>query len=455
MIEGYRRRRIYGACLVVLGCLFFAGRGYHDQTLVVQSRDFKPVYGGARCLIDGCDPYDLVQVESAYARQGGNLADLVPFQPFYAGYPPSALSLVIPLALLPFDLARMLWLGTGILLFSCAALCMADLCGGRHALWVQGFLAAFVATSTLLIMLAQPSMISISLTVIATWCFLRRRYVVPGILAFAMSLTLKPQVGGLVWLFFLLSAGTVAGDREMKAMGARGWSFRRLAVTTLVATVVLMIPGILLAFHNPASAHWPQELHANLVGIAARGGLCNPGPMNVEAQSITSLQTIFSLIRDVPRFYDLAAHAVFALLFLVWVTLLRRPGTVPPVEEDGRAAVAAKDLLALAAAAALTFLPVYHRQYDTRLMLLMFPAVAVLASSHRWMGRAAVVLTAVATLTLSHQFDQAGPWLVKHGVTLPGPVWLIFYRPLPLTLLLLTCFFIYGMFRLTFKERQG
>jgi hypothetical protein len=158
----------------------------------------------------------------------------------------------------------------------------------------------------------------------------------------------------------------------------------------------------------------------------------------------------------VPRFYNLAAYAVFVPLFLAWLY-----GVVRPVREPQRflaggagflagaasfSVIAARNLMALAAAAALGFLPIYHRQYDTRLLLLMFPAVALLATSSRWMGRAAIVLSVAATVMTSHQFVHLGPLLVAHGFRLPGAVWLVFYRPLPLTLLLLSCFFLSAMF---------
>ncbi|MGA8940632.1 MAG: glycosyltransferase family 87 protein [Acidobacteriaceae bacterium] len=459
-IDATRRRRILGFCLVLVGCMFFGVRGYHDQKLALQSFDFKPVYSSTRCLIDGCDPYDSVQIEQEYLQHGGDGSDLRPFRPFNANYPPSALFLVIPLALLPFEVARAIWLCIGIVLFSCAALCVADLCVGRRALWAQGLLAVFVVSSTMLIMLGQPAMFAISLAVIGAWSFLRQRWLALGVVAFAVSLTFKPHDGGLIWLFFLLSAGgaAVVGSSAARGRVARGVSFRRLALYTLAAAIVLLTPGVLLAFHHPASAHWPQELHTNLVGIAAHGQASDPGPTNGEVQSIASLQAVFALVHDVPRFYNLTAYATFLPLFLAWLYLVVRRGrgvARQRVDEDGRDGVSDADLMALAAAAALSFLPIYHRQYDTRLLLLMFPAVAVLASGYRWMGRAAIVLSGVAIVAMSHQFVHLGPLLVRRGVRLPGAAWLLFFRPLPLMLLLLSCFFLYGMFVAGGKERNG
>lgn len=460
MIDATGRRRILGFCLVLVGCLLFAVRGYHDQNLALKSFDFKPVYGSTRCLIDGCDPYDSVQIEQEYLKHGGDGSDVRAFRPFNANYPPSALFLVIPLALLPFDVARVIWLCIGMILFSCAALCVADLCVERRALWAQSLLAVFVASSTMLIMLGQPAMFAISLAVIGVWSFLRQRWLALGVVAFAVSLTFKPHDGGLIWLFFLLSAGgaAVSGISAGRGWAVRAVSFRRLALYTLAATIVLMTPGVLLAFHHAASAHWPQELHTNLVGIAARGSASDPGPTNGEVQSIASLQAVFALVHDVPHFYNLAAYATFLPLLLAWLYLVvRRVPGIPPlrVDGDGRGGLLEADLMALAAAAALSFLPIYHRQYDTRLLLLMFPAVAMLASGYRWLGRAAIVLSGVAIVAMSHQFVHLGPLLVRRGVRLPGVAWLLFFRPLPLMMLLLSCFFLYGMFVVRGKERNG
>ena len=460
MTKAFKHQRMYGLCMVLFGCLFFAVRGYHDQTLALESFDFKPVYSSARCLLDGCDPYDSIQIERVFLQHGGDRSDLRPFRPFNANYPPSALFLVMPLTLLPFGPAHLVWLGIGISFFCVAAFCIADLCVGGSVLVVHGVLALFVVTSTMLIMLGQPAMLSISLAVIGAWCFLRARFAWLGVLAFAVSLTFKPHVGALIWLFFLLASrsGTVPGPAAGETSVEPVAMFRRRALQTLVVTLMLMTPGIWLAFHHPASAHWPQELRTNLVGIAAHGNASDPGPSNSEAQSITNLQAVFSLMRDTPSFFNRAAYAVFIPLFLAWLYLVMRRLRNPYRRifgEEGLTVLAARNLLALATAAALSFLPIYHRQYDTRLLLFMFPAVALLASTKGWRGYVALALSVVTTVTMSHQFVHLGPWIGHHVGHWPPVVWLVLFRPMPLTLLLLSCFFLYCMVRLAVEERQA
>jgi hypothetical protein len=61
----------------------------------------------------------------------------------------------------------------------------------------------------------------------------------------------------------------------------------------------------------------------------------------------------------------------------------------------------------------------------------------------------------LATVTTSHQFVHAGSWLAGHGLPLTGAVWLLVYRPLPLTLLLLSCFFLYAMFWVGARDAEA
>jgi hypothetical protein len=82
---------------------------------------------------------------------------------------------------------------------------------------------------------------------------------------------------------------------------------------------------------------------------------------------MVSLQTLLSVFKDDPRFYNPVTYAICAPLLLAWawITLRTRATT-------------ARTWLALAAIAALSMLPVYHRQYDCKLLLLAVPACAML-----------------------------------------------------------------------------
>lgn len=433
--------RALSLLIVLLGCFLFAVRGYRDQLTTLQSFDFKPVYSGARCLLDGCDPYDSPTLQREFLAHGGDPTDVRPFRRFNANYPPSALALAVPFALLPFGPAHLLWLAFSALLFSTAALLVADLCiklfiefggaadGSSFALTV--LLASFVASSTMLLMLAQPAGVALGLLGIAVWCLLRGRYPAFAVLAFALSLTLKPHLGALVWLFFFLARSPVPGPATSTVPSGL---YRRRAFQIAAATLLLSLPGILWASIRPASAHWPSELRRNLAGIAARGNASDPGPANDEAHDITNLQAAFSVLKDEPHFYNTTALAIFSALFLLWALPVARTRPAPY-----------RDLLALAAASSLTLLPLYHRQYDTRLLLLTFPSVGLLLASRHPLRWAALALTAVGTVVTSHSFPHLLQRLYPHptGTLLT----LVCFRAMPLFLLLLTCFYLLCLYR--------
>ena len=419
------RSRSLPLLLVLVGCVLFAVRGYRDQTTTLQSFDFKPVYSGARCLLDGCDPYSSPMLQREFLTHGGDPSDLRPFRPFNANYPPSALALVTPLALLPFGPAHLVWLALSATLFSIASLLIAQLCldlAPSHRVAFSLLLAVFVATSTMLLMLAQPAGIAIGLLGVATVFLVRGRHPRLAVLAFALSLTLKPHLGALIWLFFLLA--------RAPAIASPATLYRRRALQILVATLLLSIPGLLWATLAPASHHWPTELRQNLHGIAAHGSASDPGPANDEAHDITSLQAALSVLRDQPSFYNSVAYVAAIGLFLLWLPpVLRAPTS------------SHRDMYALAAISTLSLLPIYHRQYDTRLLLLTFPAVAALQSSRRSLGFVALALTAIATLVTTHNY----PHLVAHLFPTSRPgilLTLIAYRTMPLCLLALTSFYL-------------
>ncbi len=276
--------------------------------------------------------------------------------------------------MLSWGAARILWIiiTAGSLLI--ASLLAWDL-GADHAPILSGVLIGYLlANSEVLMVLGNPSGIVICLCVVAVWCFLRERIVYAGILCLAVSLTIKPQEAGLVWLYFLLAGGI----------------HRKRALQTLLATIVLSLPGLLWVWH--ISPHWMQELHANIQAFTVRGGFANPGPASTGTHGagiMINLQTVISFFRDDPRIYNPVSYFICALLLLVWVlvTLRARPSQ-------------AKAWLAIAAVVPLTLLPVYHRLYDTKLLLLTVPACAMLWAKGGRIGRLALLVN-IAGFVLS------------------------------------------------------
>ena len=410
------------ACLLILilGSLRFLVHGYRESVSSnYHARDFKPVYSGALCLLHHCNPYDEDQIKDQFVLSGGDLRDPIPFIKHNANYAPPALFVVTPVALLPWHIADPLWLLLSASLLVVSAFLTFDLCRPFSPLLSSLCIDLLLAGSMIMMVVLQPACMAIALCVIAVWCLLKRRYSVLATVCFALSLAIKPQIGGLVWLYFLLAEPL----------------YRKRAIQIFLASLALYIPAMLWVSLTPASAHWVRDLHANLAGIAARGNFSDPGPTNPDANVFTNLQALFSLFRDDPAVYNKAAWGIVGVLFLVWMYLVLR--MQPSIR---------KDYLALASIACLSLLPVYHRAYDARLLMLIFPAVALLLAEAKIAGKLALVLSLIAVwLTSTGQQHFPKVWWLSPNAELGLLATIAVQRHIPVVLLGLSVLFLVCM----------
>jgi hypothetical protein len=161
---------------------------------------------------------------------------------------------------------------------------------------------------------------------------------------------------------------------------------------------------------------------------------------------IIDLQTIISVFHNDPGFYNAVTYGVFGLLLLVWIIIT--------IRSHGKAS---GHYLALAAIAALSMLPVYHRPHDAKLLLLTLPACAMLIAQGGIIGRIAVVLNSAAIILTSDlplgMFAQLTSglhlstenWQAKWKTVLLG-------RPMPLILLALGIFYLWVYARQSLRE---
>jgi hypothetical protein len=163
----------------------------------------------------------------------------------------------------------------------------------------------------------------------------------------------------------------------------------------------------------------------------------DPGPANVlkrGTMAYTNLQSVLSLIRDDPRFYNLASYAIGLLMLGIFfvVTLKFRN---------------AKDncWLAMAFAAAVTLLPSYHRNYDAKLLLLTIPACALLWRRKGPMSKLALFVTVLGLLMPSDL-----PWAIYLALTAslkPTGIWQLLYfysraLPIPCAIAIVALFYL-------------
>lgn len=414
-----------GRTLLLAGCAVFLLTGIVWARLSARSlSDFRPAYFSARCLLSGGDPYNQAAMQRAYARAGqARPAESASDRMLETRneYLPSDLPFLAPFALLPFAAARALWVALIGAAFALAAVLMWR--SAAPAPLAAGALLCFaLVNSASLMAFGNPSAIAVSLCIIAAWCFVEQCAAAAGVLCMAAALCIKPHTAGFVWLFFLLAGGV----------------YRKRALQTLAVAAVAGIAGAIWV--SAIAPHWIAELDANLLAFIGRGAMNDPGPATSGGRGIhmiVDLQAVFSFFRDDPRFYNLASYGVCAPLLLVWgwgATHVR--------------ASRASAWLGLAAIAALTLLPVYHRQYDAKLILLALPACALLAAERGRVGRWAVGLTTVA-------FILNGDWtwvaldalLLRYHLAGIGPHVNLLAFPVPLSLLALACFYLWAFVR--------
>lgn len=393
---------------------------------------FPGIYYGTRCLMQHGDPYNPQQLESFYQSAGAGVpTDSVARRQaitLYVNLPTTSL-FVAPLALLPLKLASTLWTVVLIASFLAAALLMWD-AGAAYARNLSTLLIfILLANCQVLFAGGNTAGIVVGFCVIAVWCFLRERYTWIGVLCLTIALAMKPHDTGLIWLFFLLS-GSMHRKRALQSAALA-------AALALAATVWVSI----------VAPHWFAELRTNLATISAPGGINEPGPQSIgvnSADMIIDLQTVFSIVRNEPAFYNAATYLVCGAIFLWWARAVRRVRFSPETA-----------WLALTAAAALSMLVTYHRSYDARLLMLAVPACAALWSRGGVVARSAVALTA-ASITITGDIPLAIVALATNHLPMTAMglgaklAAILLGRPAPLLLLATAIFYTWaftGRFR--------
>lgn len=394
--------------------------------------DFGEIYYGAQCVLQHKDPYNPGTVLREFQSEDGKLpagshaAKLASLVTTNIVNLPTALFLSVPFALLPWSVTQTLWTVLMAGFLALAAILLWDLgAGAVPAIWIC--MAGFIlANSENLFFLGNVAGIAVSFSIIAAWCFLRQRYVLAGVLLMAIGLLFKPHDGGFIWLYFILAGGTL----------------RKRALQTLLVTGVLGLAAVV--WISQSSPHWPQELHRNLALELVRGGVDDPGPYGSSTRNvvpITDMEAILSVFWDNPRFYNPASYLIVGSLLLAGAIVVTRRRFSPEQAP-----------FALAVISVLTLLPVYHRSYDAKLLLLTVPACAMLWSERgprRWV---ALVLTSAGILATSDIplsiFLAATRKLSPVSSTLGGKLMtLMLFRLAPLALVALGCFYLWVFIR--------
>lgn len=411
-----------GLHLFLLGCAAFLLFGVALAVALPGTLgDFRIQYFPARCLVERGDPYNAADVLGTIRRAERNWSAGSAGTPLLETeyiYPPTAFSFTALIATVPYEQARWLWLALSLALLVLAGFLTWRT--SRISPTISGGLVGFaLANCELIATNGNVAGVSIALCVIAACTLVDGEFLNIGALCLALALALKPHDAWLVWLYFLL-------------VGSRHRAFKIVAATTAVS-----LPAILWV--SVVAPRWLSELKANLHLVSMQGGT-EPGvglAMINKPSMIIDLQAAVSFFRDDPRIYNPVTYLICGLLLIAWsiITLRSQP-------------CRKTTWLALASAATLSILPVYHRECDGKLLLLTVPACAILWSEGKLVGKVAIWITAAGLLVTADI-----PWVI--GIALLNHLqkpnhgfsgqFLVAAQilPAPLTLLTETVFFLW------------
>jgi hypothetical protein len=418
----YPKPNLHFLVLGVSALIFLAVGG---QRAFRFSHDLVPVYTGAGCLLRGCNPYDTSQLEEQFFQRGGRAVDLPSWKIDVPVYPPSTFLALSPLVLLRYPSARLAWFLVNGGLFILSAVLILSASPRSHR-WLATILVSLIlGTSGILLVVGQPATLAISLVVISSYLLLHVRFLPLCAFLFMFSLAVKPQIGGLIVLYFL-------GQRI----------YRRYAAFALVGALALLLSaGLTLRLH-PNSANWTSTLRANLSATLSPGGSADPRPANQEAIGDMNLQSLTSIFFSNAEKFNHVAYGLFLVLLAVLIMVL----PWPQASWETHA-------LALAALSILSLMPVYHRFYDTRLLLLTVPAVILTFEKRRLLGAVIAVLTILAVISVQYRLQV---FLIHHAewekVVRHKLLFILLLRQQNLELLILFGLYLVAIFGIRFSR---
>ena len=410
--------------LIALGFLFLL---HQTATAArIYGPDFANIFAGAVCLSHGDSPYRFAPVQAALTQHGYFLVTAKTWPASLPLYPPFTLALFLPLAGLSFaNAASAFYVLT---LAVCAAACARVLIASTELASIPPFWRGLV----LCLLMVSPETrwalgngnpIVLVTALLLVCCFdadPRWRWL--RVLAFALAVLLKPQIA----LPFML---------PLLIKPADGWRMLLRAFAVVIATSAA---ALALCARQPGTTTWASDLHANLALGAAAGNTMSLTERAYVFDPRLNLAYLFGYWISSPRLDTLLTAAVLLVCgaALCWA-IFRSP------RADSR-----QWALAIAATAALTLLPVYHRSYDALLLVLALPWVllALRTQYQRLVAWIALLLIAASTILWARHLPVR--WRGIHGVEQPASLaGFLTHRTHALIVLALAILFLVSLLR--------
>jgi hypothetical protein len=323
--------RLVGILLLVFGLAQLGFRGMQRARNDIPLWDFASVWSATRTWLHGGDPYNTPAVIETWHRSG-LFADRDASY-FATVYPPTSLLLIVPLAMLSARVAVGLWLVLTLALLAGQFAALVSMArfrwrDSRSILLVGAALAS--APLQFGILSGQLSIPAISLCVIAFWCADVGKEKLAGALL-GLACALKPQIAGPFVVYYLL--------------------VRRFKVVGLAALVGIVVGVVALVAMYLSHVNWLSGWMQSVASTTKIGAVNDYGWGNRFRDEIVDLKMLLvSVIHNPTLIRAIVLCAVVAMF--AWFVHACCPDP----------------LLTLAAFAAISLLPVYHRVYDVALL---------------------------------------------------------------------------------------
>lgn len=398
------------------------------RSAVNNSNDLAPPYGGAACLVQGCNPYEPSQWIGEYLHRDGPPTRVPPWNREISVYPPSTLLVISPLIAFTFPVASIIWAILNGIIFIIAIWMITGTCSEKNRWLATALGSIFLLTSGALLGTGNPAFFSIPLLVIGCVLLLQEKHCLLASMLWMLGLAVKPQIGGLVVLYFL-----ICGSKRRYASIAIGGSI----------CILMIASGTLWA--RPQSHNWINQLRETQA-VSASPGQCNdPRPGNKSAIGDVHIQTVTSIFLSSSKAFNGAAYGiVLGLVLLALVGVIKAN------------LWSSNNILVLAFIATISLLPIYHRHYDNRVLILTIPAVVALANKQKVLAGAVVATTTLAIICVQCRLQDA---LLQRGlfeaISRSKLLFILLLRQQNLAILLLCCLYLISLFVATESSEKS
>ena len=424
---GYTRSRssaLFAWLLIALGLLFLLRQTATSAR--IYSPDFANIFAGAVCLLHGDSPYRFASVQAALAQHGYLRVTAETWPASLPLYPPFTLALFTPLAGLSYAKgATAFYLLT---LVVCAVACFRVLIASPALadvppVWRGLLLCLLMASPETRWALGNGNPIVLVTALLLVCCFdVDPRWRWLRVLAFALAVLLKPQIA----LPFALPLLVKPGD---------GW---RMLLHVFAVVCAASATALAWCARRPGTAAWVSDLKANLALGAAAGNTMSLTERAYVFDPRLNLAYLFGYWIGSPRLNALLTGALLLVgsAALCWA-----------VARNARRSQL-QWALAVAATAAWTLLPVYHRSYDALLLVTALPWVLMAARMRRQALLACSALLLIAASTVVWARHLPVRWRGVHGVEQPASlVGFLTHRTHALIVLVLTVLLLVALLR--------